>query len=789
MNPYTSEVARKCDGYYLYLRDAHRLTPDHVTPHLIEKGRQAAHWAKYLAEGGQDSSPLQRVVDALPGCKTLLEAADLFDTASAELAGQPPKEAKTVPAHETFDNQDGTFSTQQPPPQSTQIFAVLGEITQKLWRHESVSTDTNLNWLGDKGVYHTATNSTVGIPVFVGSRDASPHDTTITVTGFAGATVKLSWARYKVIDLISFFGFATYLENALPEKLRVASRQWVDRTFGGKECPDILMHDSVVAQVPASGSQTFFVDVIVPKGATGTITGDIVLTHAGGTVTLPVEIPVRGAELTDANPKPNLMFLPHNLGERAVGGLFETPGSADFTPQMTWLKAAAKVLREHGADPIFSDCRQANGLPTPVPDADRLEILDGSVYAGEPWRGATAHTWDACGMYSDINSYENLSAAADDDAKRDIVTALHATRRTTLDGAGLSTLKDVHYTNDEGTYAAANQVAYWLSNVPNNLPMATFDTTTGHIIEPAMGYPGDAVAYAGETFDGTNPDPTRRQAQGAITAEAPLLKICVGAGHVITRTTKRIFDYFRSLGNYAANYNGQSYARGSMMIEEDPRSVILNAVVDYKMGNNIWFSWNAALFYHVEFRTTLTDAEHAALGTTGQWKPTTGPNAGQHDPRRQNVWRYAHTFGDLITRDDVFNRGDKRASNGDGVLLYLGSDQHYADDPLVPGTNEVYASLRLKHYREWFQLENLLYLCAAKDQAATDLAVNAFYPFDPHRVGAGPNGEAGVYDNNRSYVSGADADTGTLLAQRFQDQKTGSDYEQFKRDLFAIMEA
>jgi hypothetical protein len=144
-------------------------------------------------------------------------------------------------------------------------------------------------------------------------------------------------------------------------------------------------------------------------------------------------------------------------------------------------------------------------------------------------------------------------------------------------------------------------------------------------------------------------------------------------------------------------YNGTRPATGSFAIEDDGVALRVLAWAQYKKGIDRWFYWDAAYYNNYQ-------------GNTGQ----------------TNVFQQAQTYGDFDQVDSVLGETGWNYLNGDGVLLYPGTDTRYpADSYDVMGP---FASLRLKHWRRGIQDVDYLTLAAAINPTRTAEIVNEMVP-------------------------------------------------------------
>jgi hypothetical protein len=144
-------------------------------------------------------------------------------------------------------------------------------------------------------------------------------------------------------------------------------------------------------------------------------------------------------------------------------------------------------------------------------------------------------------------------------------------------------------------------------------------------------------------------------------------------------------------------YNGTRPATGSFATEDDGVALRVLAWAQYKKKIDRWFYWDAAYYNNYQ-------------GNTGQ----------------TNVFKQAQTYGDFDQVDRVLGETGWNYLNGDGVLLYPGTDTRYPEDDY--GVMGPFASLRLKHWRRGIQDVDYLTLADAIDPARTAQIVNSLIP-------------------------------------------------------------
>ncbi len=144
-------------------------------------------------------------------------------------------------------------------------------------------------------------------------------------------------------------------------------------------------------------------------------------------------------------------------------------------------------------------------------------------------------------------------------------------------------------------------------------------------------------------------------------------------------------------------YNGIRPATGSFATEDDGIALRQLAWAQYKKGIDRWFKWESTYY-----------------------------NNFQGDMGETNVFSTAQTFGTYSNVDSVLGETGWNYSNGDGVLLYPGTDTVYPAESY--GASGPIASLRLKQWRRGIQDVDYLVMAAAIDSAATQQIVNSIVP-------------------------------------------------------------
>ena len=124
----------------------------------------------------------------------------------------------------------------------------------------------------------------------------------------------------------------------------------------------------------------------------------------------------------------------------------------------------------------------------------------------------------------------------------------------------------------------------------------------------------------------------------------------------------------------------------------------------YKMGVDRWFYWESTYY-----------------------------NNYQGDMGQTNVFQTAQTYGSYDGDDEVLGKTGWNYFNGDGVLLYPGTDRHYSEESY--DLEGPFASLRLKHWRRGIQDVDYLTLAAKIDPVRTAEIVEEMVPVILWEVG------------------------------------------------------
>lgn len=144
-------------------------------------------------------------------------------------------------------------------------------------------------------------------------------------------------------------------------------------------------------------------------------------------------------------------------------------------------------------------------------------------------------------------------------------------------------------------------------------------------------------------------------------------------------------------------YNGRRPATGSFAIEDDGVALRQLAWSQYKKDIARWFYWEV----------TYYDDYQGARGPT-------------------DVFKNAQTFGGAVKPDPILGLTGWNASNGDGVLMYPGTDALFPGSSY--GVEGPFASLRLKHWRRGIEDAAYLRLARRADPQRTQAILERMIP-------------------------------------------------------------
>ncbi len=626
-----------------------------------------------------------------------LSSLGLSPTFPAALTGQ------TVPPHAGHPGAEGARTTRRLAPIAASNIAHIwandgdDKVTRDELRattnpnavHNSVWDGTTVSLFGARNevaafnlVLEAPTTKATHVNVSLTSLNGpgGSHITTRSASGngvfdYVGRNIELFYVRYLEIKGLStdlFFAGYDYDERHVPERCRRPygadgeanpGTGWEDRPCHNKLYPDIA--------VPLELQSPFD----IAKGTNQSVWGDITIlkTASAGIYTGTISVTENGT-LT--------WQIPIRLRVRD----FALP---DLPNTRTMVYYSAENINYRYLGEAYPD----PGTPL---YAQSLALAD------RHFQLAHRHRISLIDDYSEIEDM--------DDAWADRLSGQLFTAASGYDGVGVGVGNNVYSIGTYGSWP-------WQGDTQGDM-RANADAWVNWFEGHAFGTPTDYFLYLIDESDdyaqietwadwiNSNPGPGRRLMSMA-TIDLPTAETNTPALDIPTSWVPLgITDEWQSAADsyHAAPdkrfylYNGTRPGTGSFATEDEGVALRVLAWAQYKKRIDRWFYWEAT--YYDNFQ-----------GNTGE----------------TNVFRQAHTYGDLDTAaDPEFGQTGGNYLNGDGVLMYPGTDTRFPADSY--GVLGPFASLRMKHWRRGIQDVDYLKLAEVISPTRTTAIVNAMIP-------------------------------------------------------------
>ncbi len=494
------------------------------------------------------------------------------------------------------------------------------------------------------------------------------------VFNWVGRPIELFYVRYLQINGLSLIAYGTYDERQVPQRLErpwngprgIGTGLWTDRPDHNKYYPDIAVPLELVPSFTiASGqNQSIWVDIYIPKGtAPGAYTGNVTVSGAGNTVPISIPVSLQVYGFT----------LPDDPSSKTMLAFSDTDINYRFFGN-TYINPAS------AQGPLSRQLR------------DRYFMV--------------AHRHKIALIGDDINN----CATSIDQPCPEWIPRLNGSLYSSnngYDGPGSNTGNNVYSIGTYGTWnwqaggqSAMNQhTDAWATWFGQNAAQAEYFL---YLIDES---PNTTQTEMWAQWIRSNPGPgqqLRSMATIPLTlaaAQTPSLDIpatTMGVG-ITSQWQPLVAQYTSSQRQRFFMYNGSRPASGSFMIEDDGTALRELPWGQYKEHINRWFYWQSTYYNNYQGGTGNTDLFHNA-----------------------------QTFGGNSTTDLILGRTGWNYANGDGVLLYPGSDVIFPANSY--GVNGPFASLRLKHWRRGIQDVDYLTMAAAVNPTAVQSIVNATVP-------------------------------------------------------------
>ena len=523
----------------------------------------------------------------------------------------------------------------------------------------------------------SATNVNVGLASLTGPAGASI--TTRAASGnelfdYVGRNIELFYVRYLEIKGLStdlFYSGYDYDERHIPERCRrphdaegEGSGTWEDRPCHNKHYPEIAVPLELHSPftISAGTNQSIWGDIYVPKAARAGVYTGTITITEEGTLVWQIPIRLRVRNFT-------LPDLP-----RARTMLY-------FSPENT----NDRYLGEGNA----------------YPEPGTAAYTEALALADKHFHLAHRHKISLVDEYIEI---ERMNDAWITRLNGELFTSAKG-----YDGVGVGVGNNVY---SIGTYSSwpwqnGTQAEMWTNT---DAWVTWFETQSFtspteyflYLIDESEDFP--QTEHWAQWMD-ENPGPGRRLMSMATMAlphaatNTPSLDIptsWMGVG--LTDVWQNAVDsHVTSSDKRFYMYNSNRPGSGSFAVEDDGVALRELAWGQFKKGIDRWFYWESTYYNNDQ-------------GNTGQ----------------TNLFQQAHTFGDLDEVDSVLGETGWNYLNGDGVLLYPGTDTRYPADSY--GVHGPFSSLRLKHWRRGIQDVDYLTLAATINPARTTEIVNSIIP-------------------------------------------------------------
>ena len=542
--------------------------------------------------------------------------------------------------------------------------------------------------------------------------------------------IELFYVRYLQIEGISMVSYndMTVNEQSGPDAMRsVGSTQmWADRPGADKFFPEIAVplekHPTFTVPV---GNQQVWADIYIPDDAVaGTYTGAVTISEPGAAdVVLPVELEVYDQTMSDtASVVPAFTYIEQNFVDwfhRGIANKFADDATSDALMDHYY-----RVLHRHRVD-------GSGGIDHSDPDNNRAarkaRIIGTAFSAANGYDGPgvdTAPSTHVVGQY--VVWWDNWCTDAGGSPCTDYTAATEPQISYWADN-------DKGGTNSWLTWMANNAPStdyfLYLVDEPGSATLSTYDNwglwntnMDSFVSKPAQYYD-----------DITN-----------ITLQGSPVEFIVDSGDI---TEFNINMPTLIAADRAIGYNARRPMTGSMAPEDEGASPRELMWAMYKLGLNKYFYWASNAWADEETGTPLRDVYENAWtfgirvqdDCAGNCSVATGTDCafdsecpGGETCTNYPTWDCTNsTLDDGVCqdgycKDEQWGFKGSSSSNGDGLLLYPGTNTEFAANDY--GLDGPIASLRLKHWRRGIQDLEYIAQADAIDSLATDAIVAAAVP-------------------------------------------------------------
>jgi hypothetical protein len=514
------------------------------------------------------------------------------------------------------------------------------------------------------------------------TRSASGDD----LFNFEGRNIELFYVRYLEIEGLSTdlaFAGVDYDERHIPNRFQRPYDEeyegigvWEDRPDHNKMYPDIAVPLELESPftVGEGTSQSIWGDIYIPKNTpAGDYEGVISILVDGVTVLqVPITLTIRGFTLPDLpSAKTMLAYSPENINSRYLGEEYPTLGTDTYTQSIELQNRHFQLVHRHKISLINDwDLDVTN-------ETINDELLDAwiSRLNGVLFTPENGYEGVGEGVGNNVFSIGTYGGWHWQEGTEEDMWENTDSWVNWFDSQGFSTPTEyfLYLVDESDDFPQIEKWAEWIENNPgpgkNLMSMATIPLTDAVQHTPSLDIP---------TSEGTFGITERWEDSLATHRDKPGTKFYM--------------------------YNGQRPATGSFATEDDGVSLRVLAWGQYKMDIDRWFYWESTYYENYQ----------------GDMGPT-------------NVFQTAQTYGSYEREDETLGKTGWNYFNGDGVLLYPGTDIRFTEENY--GVEGPFASLRLKQWRRGIQDVDYLTLAEKINPVRTAQIVDKMIPVALWEVG------------------------------------------------------
>ena len=488
---------------------------------------------------------------------------------------------------------------------------------------------TSLTWDGNTAALVAARNEVVGLQVVIEAEAAAvvdldvhldaligPQGGLITATPTSGLGV-FDWVDrdiehfavgYLPILGLSRLSYETYDERHIPERFRrpftgegLGTGTWDDRPDAGAAYPELAipLEWAGPLRVAAGTNQAVWIDVYVPRDAEpGVWTGEVSISHAGGSETLPVSLEVLDLSLPDAPALGTLLYQNRTqVGDRYVGETW--PSDPEVVARVDAIEDRHHQLaHRHGITLIGADWQAGF-----APSAAWNRRLDGTLYTpAAGYRGPGEGHGNEVYSVGTYGSWGWWTGTSD---------------------AELQALADGWDDWFEANHPAVDRFLYLIDE--SILYSATEAWAAAVDAAPGGGLPTFATA-------------SMLEGPGQIPSLDTACTWAKGTGD--PALWEAALDWYGQPGRERCLYNAARPWTGSFATEDDGTALLATAWTQHKLGIDRWFFWES----------TYYDNSQGGTGDTNvfQQAHTFGGDTGPDEVVGRTGWNYSNGDGVLF---------------------------------------------------------------------------------------------------------------------------------------------